>query len=76
MCRVRVGQVYEWRPVPLDQWDNRRAVTLQEGDQVRVVNCVGCPKANTMGHCFVETLDCRFVGLVCTNSLQPLRRKS
>jgi hypothetical protein len=29
----------------------------------------GCPKPNTMGHCFVETLDGKFIGLVSTASL-------
>jgi hypothetical protein len=43
---------------------------LQRGDVVRVVNLHGCPPANTMGHCHVETLAGEFAGLVFCNSLQ------
>ncbi len=40
---------------------------------IRVINLSGCPRANTMGHCYVETLQGVFLGLVCTHSLQPRR---
>jgi hypothetical protein len=36
---------------------------------VRVCTPYGCPPPNTMGHCFVETLEGKFIGLVSTASL-------
>jgi hypothetical protein len=69
--RVRVGSKYRFEPVMLDSLHPPHNV--RPGDLVRVVNLHGCPKANTMGHCHVEHLDGAFGGLVCTNSLQPLR---
>ena len=69
--RVRVGSKYRFEPVMLDRLHPPHNV--RPGDIVRVVNLHGCPKANTMGHCHVENLDGAFGGLVCTNSLQPLR---
>ena len=46
---------------------------LQEGDQVRVVNLPGCPRANTMGHAHVQRLDGSFAGLVLTASLDSVQ---
>jgi hypothetical protein len=65
--KVRVGSTYFYKANLLDAVDGR--TNLVEGDEVRVVNLHGAPKANTMGHCHVETLKGEFVGLVCTNSL-------
>jgi hypothetical protein len=53
--------------VLIDRFDGR--VDAKDGDQVRVINLPGAPKANTMGHCYIETIEGRFLGLVCTNSL-------
>lgn len=65
--RVRVNSIYTFEPVGIDTWDPKSAA--QHGDRVRVVNKYGCPPANTMGHCYIETLDGKFLGLVLTNSL-------
>lgn len=69
--KVRVGKVYKYDPVLLDQLHPPHNV--QVGDLVRVVNLPGCPRANTMGHCHVQHLDGRFAGLVCCNSLEDVR---
>lgn len=67
MNKVITGHKYTFHPVPLDRINP--FTDLQDGEIVRVVNKFGCPPANTMGHCFVERLDGKFCGLVCTNSL-------
>lgn len=66
--RVRKGAVYTFRPV---MWDVLigHANTPNDGDEVRVCHPYGCPAPNTMGHCHVETLDGKFIGLVHCNSL-------
>jgi hypothetical protein len=68
MNKVRKGAVYVFRA---SLWDvaDRRANTPEEGALVRVVHPRGCPPPNTMGHCHVETLAGRFVGLVACASL-------
>lgn len=49
---------------------------MTAGDIVRVVNLPGCPRAGTMGMCYVQHPDSKvFLGLVCVNSLVPLRRQ-
>ena len=63
--RVRVNARYRFEPVPYDQFDPPYGVTrgyLKSGDIVRVKNCPGCPPANTMGMCHVETLAGQFAG--------------
>jgi hypothetical protein len=70
--KVRVNSTYRFDPVPWDTLDPPRGVQqgfLNKGDIVKVVNQHGCPKANLMGHCFIEK-DGKFAGLVHTNSLQ------
>lgn len=70
--RVRVGFRYIYDPVLIDIVDGR--TNLQTGDVVRVINLPGCPKANTMGHCYVGDVETgQFIGMVCTNSLTPLK---
>ena len=64
--KVRVGSFYYYSPNLLDRCDGR--TDLVEGDFVKVVNLPGCPKANTMGHCYVEKQG-RFAGMVHVNSL-------
>ena len=73
--RVRANARYRFEPVPYDQFDPPYGVTrgyLKSGDIVRVKNCPGCPPANTMGMCHVETLAGQFAGLVFTNSLKSV----
>lgn len=65
--RVIVGHTYFYVPNMLDRCDSRS--TLAEGEEVRVVNLHGAPKANIMHHCHVERLDGSFAGMVHTNSL-------
>lgn len=67
MARVRVNSKYVFNPVPLDCFDSRH--TAKVGQVVRVVNLHGAPKANTMGHCYINSLQGYFLGLVSTNSL-------
>lgn len=75
--RVRVNACYRYEPVMLDQIHPPHGVKagiLKPGDVVQVVNLPGAPKANTMGHAYIERRG-TFAGLVCTNSLQPLRAR-
>jgi hypothetical protein len=72
--KVRVNVVYVYHPNGLDRVDGR--TDLKSGELVRVVNLPGCPKANTMGHCYVIRTDGTGIhgwknaaGLVCCNSL-------
>jgi hypothetical protein len=65
--KVRAGQTCFFVANLLDRCDGRTDLT--EGEEVRVVNLPGCPKANTMGHCHVERLDGAWGGLVHCNSL-------
>ena len=71
MKRVRAGSVYVYNPAGADLWDAR--TDLQEGDQVRVINLPGCPRANVMRHCHVQRLDGSFAGLVLTSSLDSVQ---
>ena len=69
--RVRVRSNYIFQPVLIDRsypktWD------LKSGDKVKVINLKGCPSANEMGHCYIEK-DGTFLGMVCTNSLIPIK---
>src|SRR5271166_2831399 len=72
--RVRVGSIYLYDPVLLDKFA-RHLTGVRRGSTVRVINVHGCPPANTMGHCYVETLEGEFLGLVCSNSLKPASMK-
>ena len=73
--KVKVGQIYSYDPVLLDQIDGRTG--LSKGDLVKVIKCAGCPPPGTMGHCHVGSPDTgKFIGLVCVNSLKPVRKNS
>jgi len=61
-----VGRTYIYYPNLFDKINPPFGVT--PGDTVKVVNLPGCPRANTMGMCHV-TVDDKFAGMVCTNSL-------
>jgi hypothetical protein len=65
--RVRVNSLYRFHPALID-----RNVPCEDGSIVRVINMPGCPKANTMGHCYIEHLGGEFIQLVCCGSLQTL----
>jgi hypothetical protein len=70
--RVRVNSKYVYAPVMIDVIDPPMGVLqglLEIGHTVRVVNKHGCPKANTMGHCYIESAHGVFLGLVSTSSL-------
>lgn len=69
--KVRVGSTYVYNPVLFDVW-NPPVGGLKKGDKVQVVNLHGCPKANTMGMCYVNK-DGKFGGMVMTNSLVPIK---
>jgi hypothetical protein len=70
--RVRAGARYIYQPVPYDRIHPPKGADVEAGDTVKVVNLYGCPKANTMGQCYIEK-DGEFVGMVCTNSLKSRR---
>ena len=68
--KVRAGGTYFFSPTLFDRIRPSHCTQLvKEGDEVRVVNLPGCPRANTMGHCHIETVGGEFAGLVMTNSL-------
>jgi hypothetical protein len=74
---VNTKRIYVFDPVPMDRFDAPYGVRegiLKTGDKVRVVALPGCPRPNTMGHAHIKTLDGKFAGLVCTNSLTPAKR--
>lgn len=66
--RVRVGAVYRFEACGFDRF-HPHGGTPANGATVRVIDRHGCPPANTMGHCYVESLDGCFLGLVQTASL-------
>lgn len=72
--RVRTNSTYTYRPVMMDRADPPYGVEigeLAEGDVVRVVKLTGCPPPNTMGMCHIaDCLTGKFLGLVCTSSLE------
>jgi len=72
--RVRVGQWYSWNP---NAWDTLMATTpetenLPVGTRVKVINLHGAPKANTMGHCYIENEAGEFLGMVSVHSLDKI----
>ena len=66
--RVRVNSTYRFNPVMMDIIHPVNH-GLVKGDIVKVANLYGCPKANTMGNCYVLK-DGKFMGMVRTNSLE------
>lgn len=67
--KVRKGQVFKFKACGWDIAD-RKENTPADGTIVRVCTPYGCPRPNVMGHCFVETMEGKFIGLVHTNSLE------
>jgi hypothetical protein len=75
--RVRVNAHYFFYPVPMDRFDPCYGLSrglVKEGDRVKVINMHGAPKANTMGHCYIQNEKGEFCGLVVTNSLTREKR--
>lgn len=72
MPKVRVGSTYRFEANGSDIFD-RRDYTPADGTIVKVVNRFGCPKANTMGHCYVDGIDGTRYGLVSASSLTPFK---
>lgn len=71
--RVGANSLYRFNPCGWDVLDPK--TDLKKGDIVRVKNLHGCPPCNTMSHCHVvhpETGE--FIGLVHTNSLDPVKK--
>jgi hypothetical protein len=71
--RVRKGSIYVFNATGWDVFD-RKENTPANGTVVRVCAPHGCPPPNAMGHCFVETLQGKFIGLVSTASLSPRKK--
>ena len=67
--KVKVNSLYVYHPCMLDVVDGRTG--LESGAVVRVINLPGCPRANTMGHCYVGDPNNgdKFIGMVATSSL-------
>jgi hypothetical protein len=75
--KVHCYRKYIYKPVPIDTTDPPLGVhegNLAPGDIVQPVKLFGCPPPNTMGHCHIMK-DGHFVGLVSTNSLEPIGHK-
>lgn len=66
--KVRKGMVCVFNANGWDRFD-KRDNTPADGTVVRVCTPYGCPAPNVMGHCFVETMAGKFIGLVSTSSL-------
>lgn len=71
--KVRVGKKYIFEPVFIDRMDMHKH-NIVSGSVVTVVNLSGCPKANTMGHCYIQDAN-KNCTLVCTNSLVDVNEK-
>jgi hypothetical protein len=67
------GPVYEFKASAWDRFD-RKDNTPADGTLVRKTQPAGCPKNGTLGHCFVEDLDGKFIGLVATASLVRVKK--
>ena len=69
--RVRLGGIYQYTPVFFDQYQ-QNTKDLPHGCRLRVIQPKGTPANGTMGMAYTETLDGKFIGLVCINSLERL----
>lgn len=68
--KVRVGSKYVYNPAGFDIFDPK--CHIEPGTIVKVGNLHGCPKANTMGQCYVfDVATDKFIGMVSTASLTP-----
>ncbi len=67
--KVRVNSKYTFVAAGWDVFDPNSSAP-ENGTLVKVINKYGCPKANTMGHAYIENAKTQeFYGLVSTNSL-------
>ena len=77
MPKVRVNSKYIYIPCLFDlvlcSPVGIEQKIMAKGDQVKVINLFGCPKANTMGQCYIENAEGKFCGMVSTNSLVPIK---
>ncbi len=55
--KVNANCLYYYNPCILDQIDACKGNQFKKGDRVRVINLPGCPKANTMGQCYIVPAD-------------------
>ena len=69
--RVRLGGIYQYTPVFFGQYQ-QNTKDLPHGCRLRVIQPKGTPANGTMGMAYTETLDGKFIGLVCVNSLERL----
>ena len=70
---IRAGKTYRFEAAGMDRYD-RHPGTPVEGAVVRVVKSPrGTPPMGTMGHCYVEDLAGKFLGLVLCSSLKPVK---
>jgi hypothetical protein len=68
--RVTVGKIYHYSPNGWDSIFPVGAEKLTLGQQVKVINLPGAPKANTMGQCYVADVNTgKFLCMVSTGSL-------
>lgn len=67
--KVRVNSIYRYEPNGWDTFDRTANNGLVRGQLVRVINLYGCPKANTMGQCYVADLKTGIWCMVSTGSL-------
>jgi hypothetical protein len=73
--KVRVGRLYRYEPVGLDRWSSGYRPNIAEGTLVRAIKPpYGCGSKVTVncGHCYVESLEGRFLGMVLVGSLEPV----
>lgn len=66
--------VYVFEACGWDRFD-RRSYTPDDGTLVQKTQPTGCPKNGTMNHCYVQTLEGEFLGLVHVNSLRPANKR-
>lgn len=70
--KVRTGSKYKFIA---SFWDitDKQSYTPKNGTIVKVVQPHGCPKNNTFGMCYISDLAGKFLGMVATASLQPIK---
>ena len=73
MDKVRAGGLYRFEATGLDRFDPKTDDDVKDGDIVKVVNLMGCPPCNTMGHCHINK-NGKFAGLVLTMSLKKIEK--
>ena len=76
--RVRANSTYTFHANGWDRFTPLHNGYLTDGDLVRVINLYGCPKANTMGQCYVRKVSdaSQSFAMVSTGSLSPVPNKA